>query len=89
LKQPLEVCVVVGPSRSWRRWPLGSRQELGLSLVSGFVSAIKYLTCHFHKISLGGLRAILCLFKFSLNIREGLRNKIRVENNYAILGKWV
>jgi hypothetical protein len=27
---------------------------------------MKYLKCHFHKISLGGLRAILCLFKFLL-----------------------
>jgi hypothetical protein len=50
---------------------------------------IKYLKCHFHKISLGGLRAIPCLFKFSSNIREGLGNKMGVENNYSILGRWV
>jgi hypothetical protein len=62
---------------------------VGLSLVSGLVSAIKCLKCQFHKISLGDLRAILCLFKFSLNIKEGLGNKMRVENNYSILGKWV
>jgi hypothetical protein len=49
----------------------------------------KYLKCHFHKISLGSLRATLHLFKFSLNIREGLGNKMRVENNYFILGRWV
>jgi hypothetical protein len=55
----------------------------------GLISAIKYLKCHFHKISLGGLRAILCLFKFFSNIREGLGNKMRVENNYSILGRWV
>jgi hypothetical protein len=78
-----------GPSRSWRRWPQGSCQELGLSLVSGLISAIKYLKCHFHKISLEGLRAILCLFKFSSNIREALGNKMRVGNNYSILGRWV
>jgi hypothetical protein len=29
----------------------------------------------------------LCLFKFSSNIREGLGNKMRVENNYSILGR--
>jgi hypothetical protein len=29
------------------------------------------------------------LFKFYLNIREGLGNKMRVENNYSILGKWI
>jgi hypothetical protein len=67
----------------------GRCQELGLSLVLGLISAIKYLKCHFHKISLGGLRTILHLFKFSLNIREGLGNKMRVENNYSILGRWV
>jgi hypothetical protein len=38
---------------------------------------------------MGDLRAILCLFKFSLNIKEGLGNKMRVENNYSILGRWV
>jgi hypothetical protein len=37
----------------------------------------------------GGLRATLCLFYFSLNIREGLGNKMRFENNYSILGRWV
>jgi hypothetical protein len=37
----------------------------------------------FSKISLGGLRATLCLFKFSLNIREGLGNKMSVENNWV------
>jgi hypothetical protein len=36
-----------------------------------------------------GLRTILCLFKFSSNIREGLGNKMRVENNYSILERWV
>jgi hypothetical protein len=72
------------------RWPQGSHQELGLSLVSSLISVIKYLKCHFHKISLGGgLMAVLCLFKFSLNIREGLGNKMRVKNNYSILGRWV
>jgi hypothetical protein len=35
------------------------------------------------------LRATLCMFKFSLNIREGLQNKMRVENNYSSLGRWV
>jgi hypothetical protein len=64
----------------------GSRQELGLFLVSNL---IRYLKCHFHKLSLGGFRATLCLFNFSLNIREGLGNKIRVENNYSILGRGV
>jgi hypothetical protein len=78
-----------GPSGNWRRRPQGSRQKLGLSLVSSLISVIKYLKCHFHKISLGGLRATLCLFKFSLNIREGLGNKMRAENNYSILGRWV
>jgi hypothetical protein len=77
------------PSWSWRRWPQGTCQELGLLLASCFVSVIKYLKCHFHKISLGGLRAFLCLFKLSLNVREGLGNKMRVENNYSILGRWV
>jgi hypothetical protein len=42
----------------------------------------------FSKISLRGLRAILCLFKFFSNIREGLGNEMRVENNYSILGRW-
>jgi hypothetical protein len=36
----------------------------------------------------GELRIILCLFKFSLNIREGLGNKMRIEN-YSILERWV
>jgi hypothetical protein len=84
---PWRCALSSGPSRSWRRWPQGSHQELGLSLVSGFISAIKYLKCHFHKLSFGGLRATLCLFKFSSNIREGLGNKMRVENNYSILGR--
>jgi hypothetical protein len=35
---------------------------------------------------LGGFRAILCLFKFSLNIREVLGNKMRVKNKYSGLG---
>jgi hypothetical protein len=35
----------------------------------------------------GVLRAILCLSKFSLNTRERLGNKMRVENNYSILGR--
>jgi hypothetical protein len=55
----------------------------------GLISVIKYLKCHFHKISLGELRVSLSLFKFSLNIREGLGNKMRVQNNYSILGRWV
>jgi uncharacterized membrane protein len=76
-------------SRSQRRWPQGSQKELGLLLVSGLISVIKSLKCHFHKISLGGVRAIICLFKFSLTIREGLGNTMRVENNYSILGRWV
>jgi hypothetical protein len=62
---------------------------LGLSLVSSLISVIKYLKCHFHKISLGGLRAMLCLFKFFSNIRGGLGNKVGVENNYSILGRGV
>jgi hypothetical protein len=37
----------------------------------------------------GGVEGILCLFKFSLNIREGLGNKMRAENNYSILRRWV
>jgi hypothetical protein len=48
------------------RWPQGSCQELDLSLVSGLISVIEYLKYHFHKISLGALRAILYLFKFFL-----------------------
>jgi hypothetical protein len=87
---PWRYVLLSNPSRSWRRWPQGSRQELGLSLVSGLLSAIKYLKCHFHKISPErGLGATPCLFKFSLNIREGLGNKMRVEKNYSILGRWV
>jgi hypothetical protein len=78
---PWRRALLSGPSRSWRRKPQGGRQELGLSLVS----AIKYLKCHFHKIFLGGLRATLCLFKFSSTIREGFGNKMRVEDNYSIL----
>jgi hypothetical protein len=83
--------LLLDPSRSWRRCPQGSCQELGFLLVSSLISVVKYLKCHFHKISLGerALRATLCLFKFCLNIREGLRNKMRVENNYSILGRWV
>jgi hypothetical protein len=38
---------------------------------------------------MGVLRAILCLFKFSSYISEGLGNKMRVENNYSVLGRWV
>jgi hypothetical protein len=34
------------------------------------------------KIPLGALRATLCLFKLSSNIKEGLGNKMRVENNW-------
>jgi hypothetical protein len=82
-------CVLLsGPAGTWR-WPQGSCQELGLSLVSSLISDIKYLKCHFHKISLRGLRTNFCLFKFSSNIREGLGNKVRIENNYSILGRWV
>jgi hypothetical protein len=80
--------VLVSPSQSWKRWLHGICQEVGLLLVSGLLLAIKYLKCHFHKISLEG-GGILCLFKFSLNIREGLGYKMRVENNYSILGIWV
>jgi hypothetical protein len=32
---------------------------------------------------------LLGKFKFSSNIREELGNKMRVENNYSILGRWV
>jgi hypothetical protein len=65
-------------SKSWAfRWYRASSQLLNT------------LKAIFHKISLVGLRAILYLFKFSLNIREGLGNKIRIENNYSILGRWV
>jgi hypothetical protein len=60
---------------------------LGLSLVPSLISVIKCLKCHFYKISLKGFRAIPCLFKFSSNIREGLGNKMRVENNDSILGR--
>jgi hypothetical protein len=81
--RPWRCALLSGPSRSWRWWPQGSRQELGLLLVSNVISVIRYLKCHFHKISLGGLRATPCLFKFSLNIREGLGNKMRVENNWV------
>jgi hypothetical protein len=52
---------------------------LGLSLVSSLISVIKYLKCHFHQISLGSLKA----FNFFLNIREGLGNKMRAENNWV------
>jgi hypothetical protein len=31
----------------------------------------------------GGSEGIPCLFKFSSHIREGLGNKIRVENNWV------
>jgi hypothetical protein len=71
---------------------VASRQppRAGLLLVSNLISVIKYLKCHFQKISLMGLRATLCLFNFfPPNIREGLGNKIRVKNNYFILGRWV
>jgi hypothetical protein len=73
---PWRRALLSGPSGSWRRWPQGSLQELGFLLVSSLISVIKYLKCHFHKISLGSLRATLCL-KFCLNIREGLGDKIR------------
>jgi hypothetical protein len=86
---PWRCALLSGPSQSWRRWPQSSCQELGLLLVSGLISVIKFLKCHFHKISLGCLRAILCLFKLSLNIREGLGNTMRVENNCSILGRWM
>jgi hypothetical protein len=31
----------------------------------------------------------LPVLSFFLNIREGLGDKMRVENNYSILGRWV
>jgi hypothetical protein len=80
------VCIVVLPISELEEVASGSRQELGLLLVSSLISVIKYLKCHFHKISLGGLKAILCLFKFSLDIREILGNKMGVENKYSGLG---
>jgi hypothetical protein len=86
---PWRCALLSGPVSELKEWPQGSRQELGLSLFSSLISVIKYLKCHFHKISLGGLKAILCLFRFSLNIREQLGNKVRVENNYSILGRWI
>jgi hypothetical protein len=43
--------------------PSGQLSRAGLSLVSSLISVFTYLKCHFHKISLGELRAILCLFK--------------------------
>jgi hypothetical protein len=55
------------------RWPQGSCQELDLSLVSGLISVIEYLKYHFHKISLGALRAILYLFKFFLEYQGRIR----------------
>jgi hypothetical protein len=59
------------------------------SLLSRIILVIKYLKCHFLKISFGGLKAILCLFTCFSNIRGGLGNKVGVENNYSILGRWV
>jgi hypothetical protein len=64
LKQALEACIVIQPIWKLEEVPQGSCQEQGLSLVSSLISVIKYLKCHFHKISLGGLRTTLCLFKF-------------------------
>jgi hypothetical protein len=65
LKQALEVYVVAWPVWKLERWPQGSHQELGLSLVSSLISVIKYLKCHFHKIPLEGLRAFpACLSGF-------------------------
>jgi hypothetical protein len=52
-------------------------------VVSGLLLVVKYLKCHFHKISLGVLRAILCPPKFFSNIRGGLRNKVGVENKHS------
>jgi hypothetical protein len=40
------------------------------------------LTAIFTSSPWGGLRTTLCLFKFSLNIREWMGNKMRVENNW-------
>jgi hypothetical protein len=87
---PWRCALLSGPSQIQKRWPQGSCQELGLSLVSSLILVIKYLKCHFYKISLGDLRAILCLFKIFflyITIREGLGNKVKVENNYSILGR--
>jgi hypothetical protein len=86
---PWRHVLLSGPSPSWRRWPQGSHLVLGLLLVSTLILVIKYLKCYIHMISLGVLRAILCLFKFCSNIREGLGNKMRAENNYSVLGRWV
>jgi hypothetical protein len=77
------VCIVVQPISKLKVVTSGQPSRTGLLLVSNLISVIKYLKCHFHKISLGGLRAIPCLFKFSLNIRERLGNKMRVENNWV------
>jgi hypothetical protein len=83
------VYIVVQPISKSEEVASGQHQELGLSLVSGLISVIKYLKCHFHKISLRGLRATLCLFKLFSNIRGRLGNKVGIENNYSILERWV
>jgi hypothetical protein len=54
-------------------------------VVSGLLSVVKNLKCHFHEISLGGLGAILCLFELFTNVGGGLRNKMGVENIHFIL----
>jgi hypothetical protein len=82
LKQALEACVVVPPVSKLGEVASGQPSRAGP--FTGFKPHLSYyFKCHFHKISLGGLRATLCLFKFSLNIREGLGNKMRVENNWV------
>jgi hypothetical protein len=64
--------------KSWAfHWSQASSQLLNI------------LNAIFTRSPWGGLMAVLCLFKFSLNIREGLGNKMRVKNNYSILGRWV
>jgi hypothetical protein len=52
---PWRHALLSSQSGSWRRKPQGSHQELGLLLVSSLISVIKYLKCHFYKISLGGV----------------------------------
>jgi hypothetical protein len=86
--RPLEACIVVQPVSKLEEVASGQQKAGPFGGLKPQLS-YKYLKCHFHKISLGGLRATLCLFKFSLNISEGLGNKMRGENNCSILGRWV
>jgi hypothetical protein len=71
-----------------RRWPQGSHQELGLSLFSSLISLLNTLNAIFTRSPCGiGGPSSACLSFFS-NIREALGNKMRIENNYFILGRW-